>query len=140
MRLLGIDPGANTGLAVIDGLQLVSLETIEPLHIERRIIAIAPDRVVFEDSRLETKLWTTNRVRAVAMSMARKVGEVDAWCKLIAAACGELRIACHGISPTTKGAKVNAAMFEKITGWPAGKSNEHERDACMVAYRFRRAG
>lgn len=71
--------------------------------------------------------------------MARNVGEVDAWCKLISGACLDLGVPAHGISPKAKGAKVNAEQFAKLTGW-AGLSNGHTRDAAMVAWPYRRAG
>lgn len=62
---------------------------------------------------------------------------VAAWCRLITSVCGELGIACHGISPKGKGAKVDAAEFARLTGWLAS-SNQHARDAAMVAFPYRR--
>ena len=121
----------------IDG-KLHSLETIHPLDIEGCISEYAPDRVVFEDSRLTSHLFTTNKNQAVAKSMARKVGQVDMVCGLIVEACGRLLIPAHGISPKGKGAKLNAAQFKVATGWD-GSSNQHERDSCMVAWNYRNA-
>lgn len=135
--ILGIDPGANTGVATyIDGV-LVHLGTISPVRIARRIEMVNPSRVVFEDSRLLSYTWTQVKSRPAALKMARNVGEVDAWCKLIVAVCGELCIPAHGISPKSKGAKMGAEAFERLTGW-AKRSNEHERDAAMVAWPYRR--
>lgn len=136
--ILGLDPGVQTGLALfIDG-KLHSIETIHPLDIEGCIAEYAPHRVVFEDSRLTSHLFTTNRNQAVAKSMARKVGQVDMVCGLIVEACDRLGIPAHGISPKGKGAKLNADQFKAVTGWD-GPSNEHTRDACMVAYPYRSA-
>lgn len=42
--ILGIDPGAHTGVARIEGGQLVSLQTIAPHEIERTLREAAPDR------------------------------------------------------------------------------------------------
>ena len=138
MKVIGLDPGANTGVATFEGGSLVSLETIAPHEIERTIRAVQPARVVFEDSRLESYVWSQIKSRAAALKMARNVGEVDAWCKLIVAVCAQLDIPAHGISPKGKGAKVGAAEFERITGWK-GRSNEHERDGAMVAWPYRGA-
>lgn len=52
--------------------------------------------------------------------------------------CAKLEIPAHGISPTRKGAKVDAERFAAITGWE-GSSNEHTRDAAMVAWPYRGA-
>jgi hypothetical protein len=138
--ILGIDPGASTGVATfIDG-ELVQLDTITPGKIERTIRDVMPARVVFEDSRLETRAWNarTKAAYGAALATARSLGQVDAWCRLITEVCGELGIPAHGISPTAKGAKVQADRFAIITGWKGG-SNEHTRDAAMVAWPYRSA-
>lgn len=136
--ILGIDPGTNTGVAVIQDGKLRHLQTIHPLEIYPVLALWKPGRLVFEDSRLTTHLFTTNARAAVAKSMARKVGQVDMVCGLIVEACDRLGIPAHGISPKGKGAKLNAAQFKAATGW-AGASNEHVRDACMVAWPYRGA-
>jgi hypothetical protein len=138
MLILGIDPGSNTGLATYIFGKLVHLDTIAPVEIAARIELARPARVVFEDSRLLSYTWTTIKSRPAALKMARNVGEVDAWCKLIVAVCEQLAIPAHGISPKGKGAKVGAEQFTRITGWDE-RSNEHERDAAMVAYPYRNA-
>lgn len=136
--ILGIDPGVHTGVATyVDG-QLTDLETVGPHQIERLIRGRTPARVVFEDSRLQSRTWTAVGSRGVALTMARKVGQVDAWCNLITEICAELGIPAHGISPAGKGAKLNAEQFAVATGW-TGKSNEHARDAAMVAWPYRGA-
>ena len=134
--ILGIDPGAHTGVARIEGGQLVSLQTIAPHEIERTLREAAPDRVIFEDSRLQSHIWTRGKSIAATAKMARNVGQVDAWCSLITAVCGELGIPAHGISPLGKGQKMAADQFERITGW-TGRSNQHERDGAMVAWPYR---
>lgn len=137
--VLGIDPGAHTGVAhYLDG-QLARLETVAPHRIERTLREAMPDRVVFEDSRLQSHTWTRGKSGAASAKMARNVGQVDAWCTLIEAVCGELGIPAHGVSPAAKGAKVQADQFAIRTGW-AGSSNEHTRDAAMVAWPYRAAG
>ena len=136
--ILGIDPGSNTGLATYIGGKLVHLDTIAPVEIAARIELARPARVVFEDSRLQSHTWTRGKSGAASAKMARNVGQVDAWCTLITSICGELGIPAHGISPAAKGAKLQADRFAIVTGW-TGSTNEHTRDAAMVAWPFRRA-
>lgn len=138
--MLGIDPGASTGLAVFEDGALVALETIAPLHLERVIRAQAPQRVFFEDSRLQSHAWTARSKgsKGAAIATARDLGQVDAWCRLIADICQELGIVAHGVSPAGKGAKRNAENFNACTGWTR-RSNQHERDAAMVAWPYRRS-
>lgn len=136
MLILGIDPGANTGVATfIDG-KLMNLRTVDPEEIPDVIRLSEPARVVFEDSRLQSHVWIKAKTVAARMKAARNVGEVDAWCKLIVAACGWHGITAHSVSPRNKGAKLDAERFKVATGW-TGKSNQHERDAAMVAYPYR---
>ena len=137
MLILGIDPGQNTGIAQYENGKLLRLDTIRPELIARYISAHAPNRVIFEDSRLQSHVWTKVK-GAAALKVARNIGEIDAWCKLITAVCEELNIPAHGISPKGKGAKLSATPFAKVTGWDLA-SNEHNRDAAMVAWPYRGA-
>jgi hypothetical protein len=136
--IVGLDPGAFTGVAVFDGGKLWKMETIGPHQIADYLTKARPRRVIFEDSRLISHLFTTNKNTRVALNMARKVGQVDGYCNIIVSVCADLGIPAHGISPKDKGAKMDAARFGDVTGWE-GKSNQHERDAAMVAWRFRSA-
>ena len=136
MRILGIDPGANTGLAYFTLGKLMWVRTCEPVGLDMLIVAV--DRVIFEDCRLTSHVYTAKNVsKAAALKVARNIGEIDAWCSLIVAICEKRKIPAIGISPKNKGAKLNAAQFEAATGW-SGRSNQHERDAAMVAYPYRK--
>lgn len=139
-KIIGIDPGAATGLAIFEGGRLLALETIEPLHVERTIRAMAPARVIFEDSRLQTYAWNARSKGAMGakLATARDLGRVDMLCALIVAICAEQSIDAHGISPADKGPKRAAANFAAYTGW-TGRCNQHERDAAMVAWPYRGA-
>ena len=134
--IIGLDPGSSTGVAYFSDGKLQKLDTIEPVQLLWCIKNTMPARVIFEDSRLESKLWNTNSNRLVALTMARRVGEIDALCKLIVAICAELGIAAHGISPKSKGAKLSAEQFKAATGWD-GRCNQHERDAAMIAWPYK---
>ena len=137
--ILGIDPGIRTGVAVFHHGGLTALLTIEPHMIPETLCLHGPNRVVFEDSRLTSPVFSARGSRAAALKIARNVGEVDAWCRLITLVCAEMQIPAHGISPARKGAKLNSMQFRQQTGWE-GKSNQHERDAAMVAWPYRRVG
>ena len=136
--IVGLDPGVNTGWAMFRDGELITLQTINPWDIDEEISECFPNRVIFEDSRLQSHTWTMAPTRAAAAKMARNVGQVDAWCALIVGICGRLGIPAHGISPKGKGKKLNAEQFKAATGW-TGSSNEHTRDAAMVAWPYRSA-
>lgn len=134
--VLGIDPGANTGFAVFEDGKLVGLQTGSPWDMAGLIRAMKPDRVVFEDSRLQSNVWSAVGSKAAACKIARNVGQIDAWCSYILAVCEQARVPVLSISPKGKGKKVGAEEFERITGW-SGSSNQHNRDAAMVAWPYR---
>lgn len=134
--IIGLDPGVHTGVATFRNGNLIQLATISPHRIEEAIAGAS--RVIFEDSRLTSFMFTSVKARAAALKIARNVGEIDAWCRLITSLCEAAGIPAHGISPQWKGAKLNAKQFKTLTGW-AGKSNAHERDAATVAWPYRRA-
>lgn len=138
MKILGIDPGTSTGVAVFEDGELTRLLTMSPVDMARFIAEAAPSRVVFEDSRLQSHVWAGAMSKAALAKIARNVGEIDAWCKLICAICEREQIAAHGVSPKNKGAKLNHDKFVVLTNWKSG-SNQHERDAAMIAYPYRRA-
>jgi len=139
MLIVGIDPGISTGMATYSGGKLVRLETIAPVDIYSSLEMARPALVVFEDSRLMSHTWTTIKSRPASLKMARNIGEIDAWCRLIDAVCEQIGIPAHGVSPKEKGAKLGAADFERITGWK-GRTNQHERDAVAVSWKYRLGG
>lgn len=138
MRVIGLDPGLNTGIAIYEDGKLTELLTIEPINLADIFSHYSgePLFVVFEDSRLQSHIWIPSQSKGVAANIARKVGMVDAWCYMIERLCESYDIAYMRVSPKAKGEKLNAEDFKRITGW-TGKSNQHERDGAMVAWQFR---
>lgn len=135
MKVMGIDPGMNTGIAILRLGRVSELHTVAPEDIEAMLIEHQPERVVFEDSRKQSNTWTAQGSQAKVAKVARNIGQIDAWCYLIEVICRKLEIPAHGISPAAKGAKLNAEAFRQVTGW-AGSSNEHQRDAAMCAWKY----
>ena len=136
--IIGIDPGKHTGVAIFIGGALTELRTTDPNGVAALLDEIQPERVVFEDSRLTRATWARGVSPAAMRKIARNVGQIDAWCSQLVDLCAVRGIVAHGISPKGKGAKLNAEKFKALTGW-AGASNEHQRDAAHVAWKYRGA-
>lgn len=141
--VMGIDPGEHTGIALYEAGQLKALSEVQPEDIQQTLAdhAHMVALVVFEDSRLESAVWTSTGPLPVRLTMARKVGQIDGFCKIIERTCAKLGIPCHSIAPKAKsgsptGKKIGAPAFNHKTGWK-GPSNDHKRDAAMVAWRWR---
>lgn len=135
-QVVGIDPGYNTGWALYVNGKLQWMETMQPIDIAQRIWTSTADLFVFEDSRMQSNVWIPSASKAVANNIARKIGQVDAWCRLIQDTCDRYDIKYINISPKAKGGKMSADEFNKLTGWTK-RSNQHERDAAMVAWQLR---
>jgi hypothetical protein len=141
--VLGIDPGQSTGLAVyangiLKALATVSADTLPDWIAQSAMNGLKPGLIAFEDSRLTSHVFAAKGMRrAASLKIARNVGEIDAKCSAIVLLAGSLNIACVGVSPERKGAKLNAKDFKRITGWQL-QSNQHVRDAAMVAWPYRR--
>lgn len=138
MTIIGIDPGKFTGVAIFTKGALTELRTTDPSGVAALLDEIQPERVVFEDSRLTRATWSRGVSPAAMRKIARNVGQIDAWCSQLVDLCAARGIVAHGISPKNKGAKLATVAFMKLTGY-AGRTNQHQRDAAMVAYPYRGA-
>ena len=135
--VIGIDPGANTGVAVYVGGHLTQLLTMDVLAALEMIKENKIALVCLEDSTLTSHIFTAKGVsHAAALKVARNIGEVDACCKLIKQTCAKLNIPYLSISPKQKGKKMARKEFDALTGCSI-PSNQHERDAAMVAWSLR---
>ena len=139
VRVIGIDPGVNTGVAIFTDGRLVGMCTITPFYVAAVLDEIRPWLVVVEDSRLQSHIWTGPKAHgAAALKVARNVGMVDWMCACIQDACETREIVFHAVSPRAKGGKVAAAGFRALTGWRK-RCSQHARDAAMLAWPYRRA-
>lgn len=139
MVVVGIDPGKNTGFASIDGGKIEHMKTLSVLEAIDLIDcwSFSIDLVVLKDSTLQTHVFSDPGVKTdAAMKIARNDGEIDGYCKLIRQRCIDLQVSIKSVSPKNKGPKIEPVYFKKITGWD-GPSNQHERDAVMLAWPYR---
>ena len=135
MILIGIDPGVNTGLAIWDTVtrELVDVQTmqihtaLELVKGDARLYGEGNLRVIFEDARMR------GNSGAKSAAMAQGAGSVKRDCKIWEDFLTNLGVSWQAVSPKTKGAKVSAEYFRKLTGWE-GRTSEHARDAAMLVY------
>ena len=152
--VIGIDPGQHCGVAVFVGGALQRLYTVAPhellgrlrLRLEEAMRAPVSDKkprawpllVVFEDSRLQSHVWTADgrSKGAGAMKIARNLGQVDGICAQLEAWCVDNNVPYCPVSPKGKGSKMDAAAFKHLTGCHR-RLNQHERDAALLAWPYR---
>ena len=146
--VIGIDPGATTGVAVFKDGTLTILDSLKRLSFITQLEILFDDykaegkNVIMEDSRMDP-FWVDNKSQRVRTALpvmiraARNLGQVDCMCNLIHELCDEWGVPIICVSPKQKGAKITShEAFVQMSGWD-GRSNQHERDAWLVAHRYR---
>jgi hypothetical protein len=136
--IIGIDPGTTNGVAVYKAGKLGTLSSFSVIDLVDWLKQTLTQDclVIIEDSRLQSFMFSSaKQPRAQALKIARNVGMVDQVCKMIEDTC-DCRCPVMRISPKLKGAKIDAKEFKSVTGW-SDASNQHTRDAAMVAYPYR---
>jgi hypothetical protein len=134
MKVIGLDPGAEFGIAVyIDG-KLTELRTgniSEATHSH-----VDADLLVYEDARQQSNIFSAVGNVRTKMKIAQDVGGIKMLCAFVEFFRLRSNMPLIGVSPRQKGKKLNAAQFKAITGW-SKPSNQHTRDAAMVAFKYR---
>ena len=128
---VGIDPGVTTGFGIWDATakaftDVTSMGIVAAmLRVELMHRAGSLVHVTFEDARLRT--WFGAKGREALQG----AGSIKRDCQVWAEWLGHVGCAYKSISPQAKGPKLDAARFERLTGW-TGRTNEHARDAAML--------
>lgn len=125
MIQIGIDPGVHTGFAVAEDGKLVRLQTLDFWQAYHTACVLIGEhgslRVVIEVPKTKAN-WH-------GATAAHNVGRVCREAELLA---DGLELAGAQVQRVHPSGKVDAATFARITGW-VGRTNEHQRDAGMLA-------
>jgi len=113
--LIGLDPGASTGVAIFENGKLTKLTTWTPIQLITLLPSLSVTSVIFEDSRLTSPVWSRGTSQAARIKIARNVGQVDAICGLICALCEEMKINAHD-KPKTQGAQARRRNLQQNHG------------------------
>ena len=130
--VVGIDPGVSTGLALWDSVdkRLLEVLTLGILQAQQYVLTLKNlgnlSHIVMEDARLRTGWFGEN-----SAAKQQGAGSIKRDCSIWTEFCDMHGILLRSVSPKHKGAKVDAAMFAKLTKWE-GRTSEHARDAAML--------
>lgn len=134
MRLLAVDPGVTTGLALYCTerrklLRVWSSGCVDALFEAADMHAQGElQRLVIEDARLRTGYFG-ERSRHKLQGAGSVKRDCGIWTELAA----RLGVPLQSISPRDKGRKLDSAEFKRLTGWDE-RTNEHARDAAMLVF------
>lgn len=132
-KIVGIDPGTNTGFAVWD-TDKQSFDTVESKKIHEALSSVKfllvsgeIKLVVFEDARLRS--WFGRKGK----ESLQGAGSIKRDCSIWADYLGDLGVAYKAVKPTVGMTKWDHAQFAKSTGYQ-GRTNEHGRDAALLVW------
>lgn len=139
--IIGIDPGKNTGIAIFKNKQLAELKTLTPyetvLFIQDNFSDIK--RAVIEYSKGQSFIFVDPKSRSRPSAfgkIGRNIGQVDGLCELFIECLETNKIPVEKISPLSKGHKMKSAEFKLNFPEFKGQTNEHERDAAKIVFKF----
>ena len=92
--------------------------------------------VVYEDARLIGGIGGARAGSKETAARAQGAGSVKRDSALWQELLENIGCSYHRISPRAKGGKLDACEFEMLTGWES-RTNQHGRDAAMVAWAYR---
>lgn len=130
---IGIDCGVKTGIAVWDKInkKLILIETV-PIHKAMDIVRESITKgikVRVEDARLRTWFGKADREQLQGAGSIKRDSKI--WEDFLK----DLGIDYDLVAPKNNKTKLNADIFNKITGW-VGITSVHGRDAAMLVYKL----
>ena len=134
---VGIDPGVNTGLALVQDGELKVVETVNIVRAMARILAAwnqCDDEitVVFEDAR-QRQWLPRERNASEYRGKLMGAGSVKRDCEIWEEFCNVYDIKYMAIPPRAGATKWDAETFRNVTG-SKGRTSNHARDAALLVY------
>lgn len=132
--IVGIDPGVKTGYAVWDAAaqeltDLATLGIVDAMHRIRVLVNYGSlHSVRFEDARL--RKWLGDKGLEALQGAGSIKRDCSIWQEFLSGLDG---VPFLPVSPQSKGAKVDAERFKRLTGWQ-GRTSNHARDAAMLVF------
>lgn len=136
MKILGIDPGTHTGVALWDAAAQKFL-LVESMAVHRALEYVADlERdsvmlpVIFEDAR--QRQWFGHTGREVLQGAGAAKRDATIWEDFLE----DKGVPYIARKPSTGSTKWPAEQFKRLTGWQP-RTNEHARDAGVLVYGFK---
>ncbi len=126
---IGIDPGKNTGLAIIENGKLIDLITTNFWGAIEIINNNLASKIFIErpvNDHIHHGYLTPRSLGSIGVDVGRVMREAE----LLIEFCRKNRIAHKVMAPNRK---IDHETFCKITGWEM-RTNQHQRDAAMLVW------
>ena len=131
---IGIDPGVDTGMAIVDGGTYVSIET---MSITRALNLVS--LLILDGNKVEVYIEDPNLRKWYGPNAAAKkqgAGSVKRDYSIWKTYCKENNIKIYSVHPKDVGSLFdNELLFKSATKW-VKKCSIHARDAARMVYKF----
>lgn len=134
--IVGIDPGAMTGIAAwnVEQLALTLVDSMSIHKAMKFVEAEVPALVLFEDARKRRWFGKMDaEQRKYGAAVREGAGSVKRDCSIWDDFLTDLQRPFVARHPTAGGTKWDAEKFRLLTKWPV-RTNEHARDAALLVY------
>ena len=139
---IGIDPGKDTGFAVFDLVteKLIFISTMDfwttydtMTRLDKSVWPVKEVIIEVPDTK---HVWqgSSGGIKAIQTTSVN-VGSVLREATLLADGIELLGYKTTRVNPR---GKIAQPQFKKLTGWSGRRLNQHERDAAMMCYRWKR--
>ena len=129
MIVVGIDPGINTGFAIVENGKIMRLETLSFWAAIDAINSLENALFIVELPKTRHVWHRGASNKSAVLKTGMNVGSCIREAELIIDYLEKTGRNYQQVAPQ---GKISAAYFNKITGWE-GRSNQHTRDAAMLA-------
>ncbi len=127
--IIGIDPGVKTGFCVKHQGDIIAVGTCEMWRLFEYLDVYTADSILFVIEDARKRRWYGND----SINKIQGAGWVKTLCGQIEAYMKAKGKNYKMIAPIRNGTKLSRAQIKKITGFDE-VTNEHERDAIMIAW------
>lgn len=139
--IIGIDPGNKTGISIFEKRELKEVKTLSPyqaiIFFQKNFDKIK--KAVIEYSKGQSFIFQEPKLRSRPSAfgkISRNIGQVDGLCEMYIECLESERIPVAKIAPLNKGHKYSAQEFKSYFPKFKTRTNEHERDAVKIVYKF----
>lgn len=140
---IGIDCGVNNGFAIFDtqSKRITEIATYKMYELLFRLVQMKNEGMSFFVRLENPNTWVNYNTLSVKQASSRKqgAGSVKRSFQVIEEMLLDYEIEYESVSLRSCPKKLKSDLFKKITGI-AIRTNEHERDACMLVFKGAFAG
>jgi len=132
---IGIDPGVNTGIAIVKDGELIEVATCNIIAAMKKIMILRLDECKIITIHVENPNFRKYFGKS-GPEMYQGAGSIKRDYSIWQSFCDEYPMEMVPVPPAAVGSQFdNVKIFEAATGWK-GRTSKHARDAAKIVFKF----